>query len=560
VNLRRTMILIILLLLSTFAVTARAIWVSVIEHETWSRAARRQQERVIPIQAPRGEIRSAEGYLMAASVDRWAVQVDRWELPFPGLFSAAAAAVLNEEPAEIEDRLHLPARYIWLAKGLEKSRALELKSLCREAVVLVRHRDRVYPLGRTASPIIGFVGRSELLLKGRAGLEKSYGKQLEGRPDRCIFVTDAHGRRIQLDTIEEGRPGAELRLTLEARLQAVAEAALENTVRQTEAEGGSIVALEASTGRILVMASAPFSDRPSSTGRYSQEDWKIHPLQSAMEPGSTMKPFIIATALSAGLVKRDEIFDCSHRGIMIADHWIRDHATPGYYPLEQVLARSSNTGAIIVAGRIPPSLLWQSLDAFGFGHAPGLRLGAESRGKLWPLDHWSEMSPAGLALGQELIVSPLQMALAFAVIANGGWLVEPRLVDSIGGVPDADGRPRIRRHVMDEALARRMQAMLEHVVLEGTGQAAAIPGIRAAGKTGTAQNAFEGGFDEVHHTAWFAGFFPLPDPQWVVVVSVENPRKDYWASSVAAPLFSKVGTALCHMKALLPRAVAGGSA
>lgn len=551
-NRRRTMIMILFLLLGTAAVAARAAWVSLVEHESWTTIARNQQERVISIQAPRGEIRSADGYLMAASVDRWAVQLDRKELMYPRLFAAAAADILHEDPEDIEERLHLKARYIWLAKSLQLEEARELRRLCPRALVLVPHRDREYPLGKTAAPVIGFVGRSELALKGRAGLEKSYTKTLEGQADQCIFVTDAHGRRIQLEKIHEGRPGADLQLTLDARLQVIAERELENTVRSTRAEGGSIVLLEASTGNIRVMASVPFTDRPSRTGSYREEDWKIHPIQSAMETGSTMKPFIIATALSAGLIRPGETFDCSHHGIMVADHWIRDHAAPGLYDLREVLAKSSNTGAIKVANRIPPRLLWTSLDAFGFGHAPGLQLGAENPGKLWSLDHWSEMSPAGLALGQEMTASPLQLATAFAVFANGGWLLQPRLVRQPHH-PENACAPNIRRHVMNEALALRMQDLLEDVVLEGTGVEAAIPGVRSAGKTGTAQNAFDGSFDEVHHTAWFAGFLPLPNPRWVIVVSVENPREDYWASTVAAPLFARIGEAACRFGKLAPR-------
>lgn len=550
---RRTMVLILLLMASTAVVVLRAGAVSLLQHEKWSKVARRQQESVISIQAPRGRILSADGYLMAASVDRWALQLDRKELQFPGLFAAAAADILKESRQEIEARLHLSARYIWLAKGLDLATAREVQHLCRRAVILVPHRDRLYPLGRTASPIIGFVGRNELTLKGRAGLEQSYGRILEGQPDKCIFVTDAHGRQIQLKKIRSGRAGATLELTLHAQIQAIAERELEATISRTNADGGSIVLLEASTGKILALASAPFTQRPSRTGVYDQDDWKIHPIQCAMEPGSTMKPFIIATALSAGVVRKNETFDCRHQGIMVADHWIRDHAAPDVYNLTEVLAKSSNTGAILVVERIPHRLLWKSLDALGFGHEPKLGLGSESAGKLWPLKDWSEMSPAGLALGQELTVSPLQLAVAFAAIANGGWVLEPRIVQSIDASDsELAARPRPLRHIMDEALAYQIQRMLESVVTEGTGTEAAIPGIRIAGKTGTAQNAINGAFDEEHHTAWFAGMLPLPQPQWVIVVSIENPRLDFWASSVAAPLFAKVARALCGIEGILP--------
>ena len=163
------------------------------------------------------------------------------------------------------------------------------------------------------------------------------------------------------------------------------------------------------------------------------------------------------------------------------------------------------------------------------------------------------MSRAGLALGQELTVTPLQLALAYAVFANGGWLPEPRLVNRMSGVDGAHSdRIRYRAHVMGERLARRVTDMLEGVVSDGTGLHARVAGYRVAGKTGTAQNVFEGGFDDEHHTAWFAGFLPLPDPRWVVVVAVENPRSTFWASSVAAPLFAKVAEAVVRFEGAVP--------
>jgi cell division protein FtsI/penicillin-binding protein 2 len=252
---------------------------------------------------------------------------------------------------------------------------------------------------------------------------------------------------------------------------------------------------------------------------------------------------VVAAALSCDVVRPGERFDCRHGGTRVAGHWIRDHVDPGLYTLDEIIVHSANVGIIQVAERVPKEILWRTFDAFGFGRRPGIDFPAEARGLLPEPRTWSKMSPAGFALGQELTISPLQLAMAYAAIANGGWLLQPQLVISDAG---AGGRtadsPQIR--VMDEDLARRLRDMLEGVVREGTGELARVPGFRTAGKTGTAQRAVAGTFDDEHHVAWFAGFLPMPDPRLVVVVAVEDPSTiDFWASTVAAPIFADIAEA-----------------
>ena len=315
--------------------------------------------------------------------------------------------------------------------------------------------------------------------------------------------------------------------------------------------------LEAHTGNLLALASAPFSDRPSTGIDYNGESWCLRPVQSAIEPGSTIKPFVAAAGLSAGVVRPGELFDCTKRGIRVGNTWIRDHADPDLYTLDEIIVHSSNAGIIQVVERLDNDLLWRMFDGLGFGRKPELGFPSEASGLLWSVERWSSMSPSGLALGQELTTSPLQLALAYAAVANGGWLPEPRLVDRMRGrVDSARDRIQPRTRVMDRRLANRVAVMLEQVVVEGTGTMAQVPGYRAAGKTGTAQVAVDGTFDDDHHTAWFAGFLPMPDPRWVIVVAIENPTVSFWASSVAAPVFAEVARATIHMACLPPTAIA----
>jgi len=553
VNRRRALVVQAVLVIAAVAVLGRSAQVCVIDHDRWTARAFEQQEKAIEVQGPRGRILSSDGYVLATSTRRWAVQVDRKQLLYPKLFAAAAAPLLGENITDILARIEHGPRYQWLAKNLDRETAREVQELDRGAVGIVRHWDRVYPLGRIAAPLVGFVGREELRLEGRAGLERYYEHLLVGEPDRCLFVKDARGRRLHLERIHRGRAGYDLELTLDARLQRAAEEALLKTLESSGATRGSVVVLEADTGNLLALASAPLSNRPSTGAGYDEECWCLRPVQAALEPGSTIKPFVAAAGLASGAVSPGERFDCRRRGIRVGRTWIGDHADPGIYTLDEVITHSSNAGIIMLAERLDEHFLWKTLSTLGFGRRPELGFPSETSGLLWPVDRWSKLSRAGLSLGQEMTVSPLQLALAYATFANGGWLPEPRLVDRMRGrdLSTRDrNRPRVR--VMDSRLAHRVTEMLESVVLQGTGTRAQVPGYRVAGKTGTAQVVSGDGFDDTHHAAWFAGFLPLPDPRWVIVTTIENPTKDYWASSVAAPLFASVARATVESAGLPP--------
>ena len=280
-----------------------------------------------------------------------------------------------------------------------------------------------------------------------------------------------------------------------------------------------------------------------------QTNWRLRPVQDSYEPGSVVKPLVAAAALGHGAVRPGELFDCRQRGIRVAGKWLRDHAAPGMYTLDEIVRESANAGIVQVALRMRREEVYQIFDVFGFGRRTGVGYPGESAGILPALDSWSGLSQASLALGQELTVTPLQVALAYAAIANGGWLLQPRLVArATGGEESIDDRQQWRAHVLDASLSRRIAGMLELVVEDGTGALAKVPGYRVAGKTGTAQRAVQGSFDDVHHVAWFAGFLPQPDPSVVVVVAVEEPATDFWGATVAAPVFARVAkAAMCHL-------------
>jgi len=542
---------VVVLILGGSVVAARCVQVTVLEHAKWQRLALRQQQQVIVVPGPRGTIRTADGYVLATSVGRVAVQVDTRRLAYPEIFVRAAAPMLGSSEEDIARRVGRASRSVWLAQRVPRDVAEEVRLLAPQAVVLVPDFARIYPQGSLAAPVVGFVGREELNTVGRAGFEHHFDAFLAGEPEQYLSVNDAVQRKVRLERLHRGRSGYDLELTLNARLQARCEMVLGEAMSRYDAQGASVVVADARTGRIHALASLPSFD-PSEPGEASPENWRLRPVQDAFEPGSTVKPMVAAVALADGVVRPGERFDCRNRGTRVAGHWIRDHADPGIYTLEEVMVFSANVGIIEVAERVPEDRLWQAFDAFGFGRRPGVGFPAETGGLLPATRTWSKMSRAGFALGQELTVSPLQMAMAYAAIANGGWLPKPHLVisDAVGA---GKAEPSTRTRVMDEILAQRLRDMLEGVVHHGTGELARVAGFRTAGKTGTAQRAVDGAFDNEHHISWFAGFLPMPDPKVVVVVAIEDPAAgDYWASSVAAPVFAKIAEASASLLDLDP--------
>lgn len=563
-NRRRGMAVVAGLALAASIVIGRAIQVMILDHDEWADQARKQQEQIIEAPGPRGEIRSADGYVLATSVERYAVQLDTKAEKHPELFIQTAAPILGRPESDLLRRLDGGARSIWLDQRVERDTAEKVRELARNAVVLVPDSQRIYPLGAVAAPVVGFVGREELTTVGRYGLEQMYDLLLSGEPQSFLAVNDAIRRRLSLRQIEPGRSGYDLELTINARLQASCEVELGKVLEARQAKAVSAVVLEARTGSILAVVSLPSFD-PANPGSVPQANWRLRPVQDAFEPGSVVKPLVAAAALAAGVVRTGERFDCRNRGVRVAGRWLRDHADPGVYTLDEIVSRSANAGIVEVALRLPRDNLWRLFDAFGFGRRTGVGYPAESSGILPAVRTWSGLSQASLALGQELTATPLQVALAYAAIANGGWLLQPRLVArALGPAEPSDEPQRYRARVLDPALCMRITSMLESVVEDGTGTHARVPGYRIAGKTGTAQRAVRGGFDDSHHVAWFAGFLPLPEPSVVIVVAVEEPVDDFWGSTVAAPAFARIAQAAMRQLGVPPteaaEVVGGGAA
>jgi len=536
-------------------VAARLVQVQVVQHDRWMAEAARQQEKTVEVEEPRGDIVSSDGRVLASSLERVAVYTNPRQVPRERWPEAARrlAPIVGLAEREILARFAERDGFFYLAKNLDPAAADGVAQLRQRGIGTLRTEQRVYPHGTLAGPVIGFVDAEGA---GQAGLEASYDRTLRGVPSVFRLLRDGKSLPTPLDLRLEraGRAGLSLALTLDSRVQAVVEQELAATVARVDARGASAVVLDPRTGEVLALASVP-SYAPSRPGDTTGAQRRNQAVEVALEPGSTFKPFIVAAALENKVLTPYEMVDCSGGGVQVAGFFIRDHAKYGALSVRDLLTHSSNAGTIRIAHRLTPRQLDDFITRFGFGRTTGVELPGETCGVYRGPQSWSALSRAGIAIGQEITVSPLQLAQAYAALANGGLLLRPMLVR---GTRDARGavvmthRPEAPVRVLSPEIARATVDLLTGVVEEGTGTAARVAGYSIAGKTGTAQKPINGSYAAGAHAPWFAGFFPAARPELVIVVCVDEPRTSFWASDVAAPTYGRIAARLAALLGIAP--------
>lgn len=540
----------VLLALWCGAVAVRLGYLQVIEHDRYQRRAERQQQRVVELLPARGTIYDAAGRELAVSIQVESAWADPDLVDDPRATARALAAVVpgvdvRKVTALLADR---EKAFVWVARKLDPpvARALAAKDL--PGIFFLRESKRYYPNRELAAAVLGYVGTDN---EGLAGLEHFYDDKITGRAGRRVVVRDAR-RNVAVDpklAFADPEPGFDLYLTLDASLQYLAERELAAAVEAQHAVGGSAVLLDPATGAVLAMASYPGFD-PNRFGDFPPSSWRNRAVVDAYEPGSTFKMVTAAAALAANVFDPGDVLDCELGGITLSGIRIRDHKPFGRLSFRDVIARSSNVGAIKIGLRVGPERLDRMVRALGFGERTGIDLPGESAGLLRPAARWT-LRGAYVAFGQEVSITPLQLALAFAAVANGGTRVRPYLVAAAGG-PGGERvvrpGPQVAGQPLTEGTARELERILEAVVAEGTGRAAAIPGYPVAGKTGTAQKAIDGLYSGSRFIASFVGFAPARRPAVVGAVVVDEPRPLYHGGQVAAPAFAAmVAPALLYL-------------
>ncbi len=541
----------------------RLVELQLVRHDEFARRARRQQERTVELAPRRGAITDRAGRPLAVTTTVDSVFAIPTDVRDPEATARELSPLVGVPWRELEKRLSDDEReFVWVARRVEEGTAQAIRTRHLPGIRLLKESARRYPQGSLAASVLGYVGTDN---QGLAGLEYKYETAVRGRPARVTVLRDAAQRSYKLVDRSGGTggrtgdevEGSSLVLTLDASIQHAAERELDAAVAAYHARGGSVVVLEPATGAVLALASAPGFD----PNRYAEADAdrrRCRPVADAYEPGSTFKLVTASAALDAGIIGPDDVIDCGGGSLTVGRTTIHEHGHNawGSLPLSGVLAHSSNIGAAHIGLALGKASFFRAVRAFGFGQKTGIDLDGESGGLLADVSSWSALTLPTMSFGQEIGVTVLQMARAFAAVANGGILPTPYLVSE---VHDPSGHVERRApppgpRVTTEETAREMRRLLTGVVDDGTGKAAAIEGYEVAGKTGTAQKANPGGgYSADRFVASFIGFVPAERPRVVIAVVVDEPKGKIYGGDVAAPVFSAVGAEVMRILGEAPR-------
>jgi len=547
--------------LAAVAMLGRAVQLQVTEQDFYAEQGGDRHQRVQAIPAHRGMVTDRHGEPLAISVGMHAIWAD------PSVISAHPEALrqlarLLEIPADplirrVEERAE--RRFLYVARQVRPSRAERIREARLPGVGLQREYKRFYPTGDVSAPLLGFTNIDD---QGQAGLELSFDKLLAGEAGKRRILKDGDDREIaDLGIIRKARPGEDLALSIDRRLQYLAYRELVHAVEEQQAESGAVVLMDVATGEVLAMASAP-SFNPNNRATINPDNTRNHALVDQFEPGSSVKPFTVATALASGRWQVDDIIDTAPGYRRVGGYTIHDHRNYGELDLRGVLEKSSNVAASLLAEDIGAEPLWHAYRELGFGQLTAVGFPGEATGSLSLWRDWRAADTAAHSYGYGLSVSALQLATAYAALGNEGRYVSPSLLRR--------QTPAETRQVFDPAIARRVVTMMEAVVSPtGTAPEAAIDGYRIAGKTGTVRRIVDGGYSTEDYNTVFAGLAPASDPRLAAVVVISRPSAGkVYAGDVAAPVFHEVLSGALRMlnirpddlSDLPPQTVAGSAA
>ena len=541
--------------------------VQVEDGPTWKETAENQRQRRLHVEPKRGAIYDRNGAALAASVEVPSISGDVVEM-LRGVEGAPAqavviqdlavriAAALSLDPNDVHAKLASKRRFVWLKRRVTAAEAQAVRDLGDpklsmkpvKGLAVEGEGRRYYPGRELAGPILGFVAPDGF---GKDGLELSLDEELRGRAEEVRGLRDRSGRLIFSEgaTDEGAFAGHDVTLAIDEGIQHVAERELNVAQGTYETKGASIVVMDPSTGEILAVASVP-GYNPNDYGESEVEARRDRAVTDRFEPGSVMKVFTVAAALAGGSLKSTETIYCEHGNFQVANVTIHDTHENDWLTPTQVLAKSSNIGALKIGLTLGEPALYAAYRRFGFGEPTGLPLPGEAAGVLRPKGRaWYDVETANASFGQGVSVTTVQLAVAMGAIANGGKLMEPILVRKVTdsrGTMIKEWTPRVRREAVPSGVAKTVAEMLTAVVEEGgTGVEAAMTGFRVAGKTATAQkvDAATGKYSQEHYTASFVGFVPAEKPRLVIAVVLDEPATGRYGGDLAGPVFRRVAEA-----------------
>jgi len=528
--------------LSMLAIAGRLAWLQLFQYSEYLGRAQRQQQRVIEVTPRRGAIYDRNLHPMAMSIPVDSCFAVPAEISDVSLASQLLSSVLGIPREVIEARLGSSRSFVWIARKLPPEKAQAIQALNLKGIYFQKENQRFYPKRDLAAHVLGYVDLDE---KGLGGIEYELDSQILAKPEKILVMADA--KRRWFDAAESQRdPGASVVLTVDEKIQFIAERELAAAVAKTRAIAGTVIVQDPSNGQILAEASWP-KFNPNAAGESASESHMNRAIGALYEPGSTFKLITLAAAFEEHITRPGEMFDCQNGAVYVAGHRIRDHKPFGLLTVSDILAQSSDVGAIKIALRLGAPKFYEYIRAFGFGTPTGIDLPGESRGLLRRLENWTPVSIGSISMGQEIGVTPIQLICAVSAIANGGLLFRPRVVAEVRRgdqvvPPPAALTPGEPRRVIRPETAATLRRLMEGVILNGTGKPARLDGWTAGGKTGSAQkiDPATGRYSRNKLIASFTGFAPLNNPAVTILISLDSPEGLHEGGQVAAPVFKRI--------------------
>jgi cell division protein FtsI (penicillin-binding protein 3) len=520
------------------AVFGRLAYLQLFRYSEYYSRAQHQQRLIVDVSASRAEIFDRNMNPLAMSVPVDSAFAVPSEIADPDMVARLIGKVLDTPADEIATKIASSHSFVWIARKLPPEKANRIAAMNLRGIYFQREGGRFYPKRELAAHVLGYVDVDE---KGLGGIEYALDESIRTKPGKMLILADAH-RRWYDSTDKAPDTGTSVELTLDEKIQYIAEKELAQAIQETHAKAGTVMVENPNSGELLAVANWPTFN--PNAAKDSPPEARVDRAASALyEPGSVFKIVTLSAAIDQGITNPDEVIDCQNGAIYIAGQRIRDHKAYGNLTVSQILQYSSDVGAIKLGLRLGAPKFYDYIRAFGFGQTTGVDLPGESRGKLRRLEYWTPVSVGSISMGQEVGVTPLQMVTAVTAIANGGLIIRPHVIreQRHGNQVSEPQEPQPRR-VIKETTAASMRRMLEGVVLGGTGKKAQLDGYTSAGKTGTAQkyDPQTGRYSTHDLIASFVGFAPINTPAVTIYVQLDSPVGPHDGGQVAAPVFQRV--------------------
>ncbi|NWF51472.1 MAG: penicillin-binding protein 2 [Nitrospirae bacterium] len=524
-----------------FAVFLRLIDLMIFNHKLLSEKGQQQYLKAEEIQSRRGIIFDRMGRELALNVEMESLYCEPDIINRDSESIKKLAFAIEKEPKEVFAKIPRNGKFVWIERKLEPSLSDKIKRLNIKGTGFMNEAKRVYPKGRLASHILGFVGIDNQALEG---IELQYDKYLRAKGGKVFLDRDAGGR-ILSSGIEKEVKGNNIILTIDEGLQGIIEKEIDKAMLKWRASAASVIMMDPFTGEILALANRPSFD-PNTAGRYRDFEKKNRSITDLYEPGSTFKIIVGVGALEEKIVRPDTIFDVSKGGIEVGGKVIRDVHKHGVLTFKEVIQKSSNVGSIMIGLKLGKDKIYKYAKLLGIGEKTHIDLPGEVSGWIHPPERWSATSLGAIPIGQEVAVTPLQILRAYSAIANGGFLVRPHVVSEIispeGEVIYSFNKME-ERYVISQSTAETFREILKSVVWEGgTGRCASVDGNEVAGKTGTAQmiDPITKRYSKQKYVSSFVGFVPADNPRLALIVVIYEPKGQIYGGVVAAPIFRDI--------------------